>query len=822
MKSVTYVEIDLPFCELTYGVPPCTAAVGVTGDAKCFNTIATCQDRVNFSEGTVTFRFAVDSHFLPREIEAIPNIQSVQFQPATVSLGQDLGQRATLTVAFTDHPHNDRGAGFDKYVTERPYDPWERGTFWSKFRARQPYMRGKPIRLIRGLVGQSLAEMDTRHYVVESFDGPDPQGGTYTIVAKDLLKFADEDRAQAPRLSDGSLLGSIDNSITTATLDPAGIGNLQYPASGFVCFGGKEVCSFTRVGDVLTIVRGQLGTQAQQHDAGDRAQLVLRYPGTDAADILADLFENYAGIDAAYIPLAEWQAETAANLSTIYAVTITEPTSVQKLASELVEQAALAVWWDDQAKLLRLQVLKEIATDAEEFNEERIIEGSLQTKEQPDKRISQIWTYFGQRNPTQNVDDEDNYRASLATVDLQRETDYGVQALRTIKGRFVAIRAAAERLNGIQMSRFRDPPRRFAFSVFTGTAIELGGGYRLGWWGNVDATGERQTAPIQVVRLSIDADTIRVEAEEMLASGVIVVTQVVFLTDVGAVNTWEVPATWNYLENSIEVIGGGGAGAAGGSSGGAGGGGGGYSAVFNQILTPGAFISYRVGDGGLTNSDDGEDSFFGAPTYGASTVAARGGTGGIGRTDPGTGGQASSGIGTTKFSGGDGGTGASAGESRAGGGGGGASAGPNGDGGNGGNGGGTGDDGGAGGGGADGGADGADHPGGGTGAAGGNNRFNFGGGRQGGSNIDGQQGGGGAGGNTGGVAGLGGDGAQIWTQTVTPIIAAGPGGGGGGGGSGGDGGRAGSYGGAGGGGGQSSSPGIGTQGIIVISWREAD
>lgn len=822
MKSLTYIEIDLDFCDLEYGVLPCTAAVGVTGERKCFNTIATCQDRANFTNEPVTFRFAIPCDYLPKEIDCFPSIQTVDFQPATVSLGENLGQRATLTVTLLDHKHNDRGPGFDKYVTERPYNPWEQGTFFGKFRARQPYLRGRPIRLIRGLLGQALAEMDTRHYVLESFDGPDPQNGQFVLVAKDILKFADDDRAKAPNLSNGSLLGSIDNTTTAAILNPSGIGNLEYPASGFVCFGGKEVCSFTRSGDNLTLVRGQLGTQAETHNAGDRAQLVLRYAGTDAADIVYDLLVNYAGVDSDYIELAEWQAETSANLSTIYASTITEPVAVKDLLSEIIEQAALALWWDDQAQLVRLQVLREISTDAATFDADNIVEGSLRTREQPDKRISEVWTYYGQRNPTQTVTDEDNYRAALATVDLQRATDYGSTMVRKITSRFIATLASATRLNSIQLSRFRDPPRRFQFACFRDLQVQLGGGYRLEWWGNQDPTGEQVDCPIQIVRVTIEADYIRVEAEEMLASGITVLVQTVFLTTTGSVLQWEVPATWNYLENSIEAIGGGGAGSnGGGGSGGAGAGGGAYSAVSNLTLTPGAMISYRVGVGGDSESANGGDTWFNGASFGAATVGARGGEGGVGRTDPGVGGQAADGIGTVKFSGGNGGQGASSGETRAGGGGGGGAAGPNGDGGNGGGASGSSADGGAGGGAGNGGEDGENQTSGQTGRPGGDNRFNFGGGRQGGVSIDGQQSGGGAGGNVNGSAGLGGDGEQLWTQTVAPIIAAGPGGGGGGGGSEGDGGRGGFYGGAGGGGGQNGTHGIGTQGIIIISWREA-
>src|SRR5690349_5293148 len=114
-QAVTYVEIDIPFCSLTYGVSPCTAAIPTTGDAKCFNSIKTCQDRNHFTESDVTLRFAVPTEYLPSEIDCIPSVSSVSFSPATVSLGKDLGQRASLTVTFQDHPHSDTGPGYDKY-----------------------------------------------------------------------------------------------------------------------------------------------------------------------------------------------------------------------------------------------------------------------------------------------------------------------------------------------------------------------------------------------------------------------------------------------------------------------------------------------------------------------------------------------------------------------------------------------------------------------------------------------------------------------------------------------------------------------------------
>ena len=255
MKSLTYIEIDVP------------------DFADTSSPIA-----------NTTYRFSQPTDYLPADIEAIPSIVQVSYTPSTISLGQNLGERATLEISFQDHRHIFNGEAFDS------------GTFWGKWRARYGQkLRGKSVRWIQGLLDQSLSEMETRYFVIESTDGPTPQG-IYTITAKDVLKLADDDRSQAPALSNGFLVADISDTDTTATLSPSGIGNAEYPSSGYVAIGGKEICSFTRSADVLTFTEGsppvstsgQLGTTAVAHEAGDRVQIVLRYVGEDPADIIYD------------------------------------------------------------------------------------------------------------------------------------------------------------------------------------------------------------------------------------------------------------------------------------------------------------------------------------------------------------------------------------------------------------------------------------------------------------------------------------------------------------------------------------------------------
>lgn len=745
-KVLTYIEIDIPFCANTYGIAPCTASLSSsppTGTRKCFNTPNTCQDRVNYIDDPVTLRFSFDSGNLPADIPAIPSIAAVSFNPATVSLGKDLGTRASLSVTFVDMPWPDTGPGFDKYLSERPYNPFTQGSFWGKFRARQPFLRGRAMRLIRGEEGQAIGDMETRHYIIDSFTH-DTADGTYVITAKDVLKFADDDRSQAPVLSQGFLNAGITSSDSQLTLQPTGIGEQEYPATGMVAIGGKEVVSFVRdsppgndantilylqcngsdtstsfpdssasaktvtangnaqvdtsdkkfgtgsaqfdgtgdylsladhadwtpagnftidfwarwsalastqylfthftdannryflnvsstgvltfsvisagvtiitmasaaaavsvaggwthiavvrngnvfniyvngvsvatttdsdaipnftsnfrigidhaaangfngridtfrfslvarwtaaftpptiayqsSGDILFITRAQLNTTAIDHDANDRVQVVLRYQAEDVADIIRDLLVNYAGVDDSYIPITDWQAETGSFLNRVFSADIAEPTGVDKLISELIEDAALSVWWDDINQKIRLRVLRAISTTAALYDQDIYMQGTYGSREQPNERRSQIWRYFAKRNPLEGQDEPDNYRSVALTIDLEAETDYGSSAIQKIFSRWIPFggRTIADKANSLYLSRFRDPPRRFNFSIFKNgiNEPELGQGYRIGGFGIQDDTGAADSAPIQITRLNPTDTAFVVEAEEMLVAAI--------------------------------------------------------------------------------------------------------------------------------------------------------------------------------------------------------------------------------------------------------------------------------------------------------------
>lgn len=546
MRALLYVEIEVRVCQLTYGTAPCTAGLGVTGAIKCFKTPATCQSRPNIDEQMVTLRFGFDSGFLPREIECRPSLLKVDFTPATISLGEDLGQRASVTASFRDGPHPDVGPGFDPHVTERDYDPYQRGTFWGKFQARHPYIQGNAFRVIRGFLPDSfdavipqgtplpdgvLIEQDTRHYTIDELDVLKPEAGTVDIIAKDILKLADSEKALCPKPSSGSLVADISAVAATLTLTPAGVGNSEYPANGKGVIAGQEIVPFTRVGDVITMTaRGADGTEAQTHSAGDRFQLMYIATAVTPAAFLDDIFTNYAAIDPSFIPRADWDTELSTYLNRSYSIEVAEPTSVNDLAAGVIKQAVLAVWQDDSTKQINLLVLRPVPSDAEVIDDSLIVVDNkglttLRANAQPDKRVSESYTWFGQRNPVEGASDQKNYRSARGAVSAVAEANWGVPAISQVLANMIPVggAAAADRYNTIVLSRFANPPRHFEFNMYRRARItpRLGGMYWLSAPTLQDATGARMLVPIMVTRLNPQQSWYEVEAEEALGGATV-------------------------------------------------------------------------------------------------------------------------------------------------------------------------------------------------------------------------------------------------------------------------------------------------------------
>src|SRR5690625_7315074 len=110
-EPIAFVEIEQDFCNLTYGVAPCMAGIGVTGNTQCYNTLRTCQDTDSFSSGTKKLLFSDAQP--PAGMYAVPSIRRISTAPTGINPGgggRRSGpscQRAPLSVTFKDHPSSD-------------------------------------------------------------------------------------------------------------------------------------------------------------------------------------------------------------------------------------------------------------------------------------------------------------------------------------------------------------------------------------------------------------------------------------------------------------------------------------------------------------------------------------------------------------------------------------------------------------------------------------------------------------------------------------------------------------------------------------------
>ncbi|RVD58856.1 hypothetical protein EN866_19550 [Mesorhizobium sp. M2D.F.Ca.ET.223.01.1.1] len=466
-RPITVVELDLDFCSNTYGVAPCTAAVGTTGAQKCFNTFSTCQDTANYAKSVKTYRFVTPSPLLPIGQTLFPCITSVDLAPVQID-PKGFSVSASVTVELQDFPHHDRG--IDPYPSDRAYNPRQQGTFFGKLRGRNPYLENRVMRVMEGYVdADRTIYTRTRTYFIDRMEGPDADGRV-RIIGKDALRFADASKAQAPALSKGSLAANMTNVANTLTLQPAGIGS-TYPASGTVRI-DDEVMTYASIsGDTLNgIVRATDGTVAATHDASTVVQLCIRYTNATTPFILNDLLTNYAGINSSYIPLTAWNTEYDTWLGTITStVLLSEPTGVKDLIQEIQQATGTYLWWDDIAALIQFKALVPPLPSSPPplLNEmQHFLAGSITVKDSPKDRVSQVLMYFAPYGAISELKAE-NFKSVSIQVDTTGEgvNAYGTSNSMTVLNRWVSSLQVVDEIAVRILNRYKETPRQITFSL---------------------------------------------------------------------------------------------------------------------------------------------------------------------------------------------------------------------------------------------------------------------------------------------------------------------------------------------------------------------
>lgn len=477
-EAVVVAELIQDFCSLTYGVSPCTAALGVTGTNKCFNTFRTCQDASNYTKSPdgLEIRFCKPTQILPIEWNAIPSIQSATIEPTVLNIGGSaaasgaLGERGRCSITFQDHRDGDIKT--DPYLSERAYDPFTQGTFWTKWIARNVYYRNRIIRIRQGYIDENLEDMKVSHYLIDKIQGPD-SSGKVTLTGVDVLRLVDDDKTQVPDLSRGELLIGINDSVTTFDITGATLSEYDSP-SGTLRI-GDEIMTYTGIseaGGIITftgVSRGTDGTTASAHDAEEKVQRCLRYTEELPHDVAYSLMVTNGPIPDSYIPYSEWDAEASVWLPQFSVSTvISEPTGIKELLTSLTQECMFYIWWDERFQKINLRAIRPPTETPVEWNiNGHILEGSQSFREDPTQRVSRVFVYYQPKNLAEDVKKESNFRKVRLSIDSssEGENEYDEVQVKKIYCRFIRTDGQALNLGSRFLARYRDNPRYLTVRV---------------------------------------------------------------------------------------------------------------------------------------------------------------------------------------------------------------------------------------------------------------------------------------------------------------------------------------------------------------------
>lgn len=485
-EPFSWIEIDVDGCSLTFGEGLCTAALGVNGvKRKCYNLLNTCRSKDDFTHMEVfrTVRYCQPRSNLPKGMTFYPVMvgQPSEFSASVNIAGSDsdlsaFGRRATIRTTLLDFPDHDRY--MDPYQAERVsgaaqidepgYNPFTRGTHFAKMRTRWPFYAGRPYRRCDGyLVNGVLVDVTTRHYIITNLTipGDDMQ---VTLEGSDVLDLADDKRSQSPKPSDGVLIADVPaTGLAAFTLTPETIGE-TYPSEGRARI-GTEFIDYTRVGDVITpTARGVGGTTAAAHKLGDTFQVVKRFVNARVDDTIAELLLE-AGIDPAFLPLADWAKEVDRWMPGIMINRdIGTPTGVKALISSMVP-LGFSLWWSAARQEIRMKANRPIDGDVVWNLSDFATNLEVEAEADDRKRVTEVLFWTVQKNPTGSASSPDNYGRMWASVDISAR-EYIAYRAGQIKNYFcpwlntgddVVVRVAARRL----LRRFNTTPKKFNLTL---------------------------------------------------------------------------------------------------------------------------------------------------------------------------------------------------------------------------------------------------------------------------------------------------------------------------------------------------------------------
>ena len=474
-QAVSYIELDVRACSLTYGSSPCTATG--SGDSKCFNSFSTCQDKANFTAETRTLRFSnirIDDLQGATDAPTFPSLTGLTVSPATLTPSKGLGIRATCNITLQDHPYS--MVGIDDYISDRTYDHMDRGSLWSRLVPMFPFYAQNEIRVFTGFLEEDgsydASNFRQRTYFIESISGP-TANGQVSIKCKDALRFADAEKAQVPTQSSAILTAAITNVATSFGItDPSDDVKDAYDAGQAYIRVDDETMLVTNITGTnptytLTVTRGAMpstytGTMtAEAHEANSTVQHCHFFDADAVDDVIYYLLNTGAGIDASYLPTSDWQDVIDFGLqSYLFTALITEPTGVKQLLTEISEHS-IFMWWDERDAEVKIDsIIRRFTNYGPYDDDEHIVADSVNVMRDEKSRVSQSWMVFGHRNPVLELDDITHFTSVYVSADADAEgaNEYDQKKVKQVFSRWLPLdkRSVATEITNRDLNYYRD------------------------------------------------------------------------------------------------------------------------------------------------------------------------------------------------------------------------------------------------------------------------------------------------------------------------------------------------------------------------------
>lgn len=406
--------------------------------------------------------------------DGYPALKSFSMSPAKIDINGGVGIRATAQASI--------GEVVDYTVNGTLSAPVR---YWAAWTAKNRNYRYQRISHFSGYIVDGAYDSTNfiqRDFVIENMSwGSD--GVSFSL--RDPLMLANDDKAQLPLESKGVLSVDILAADLVINLLPAGIGDLEYPASNFYVRINDEImlCS-TRTADALTVTRGERGSLAVDHNQDDTVQLCLWLENETISNIGYHLLTVGANVATTYINKPIWDARNANAFPNVYELFVTKPTGVRKLLKEIGDSAPHYYYYDTRSNQIQFKPQEAPQNTGQVLTfDANLLMGKTVVTDRKDLQITTVVIYFDIRNPVKDLQEASNFRQVYIREDTAAViANGGSRVYKTVYSRLIIAgnKSAAVLAASLTGRRFAIPPFQINYEldpkdgeVWTGDAVRI-------------------------------------------------------------------------------------------------------------------------------------------------------------------------------------------------------------------------------------------------------------------------------------------------------------------------------------------------------------